>query len=92
MTFKNKNKKEFNFLIEEGHKDKVLVMSDKQISIYNLHGIDFKIGYLHKYIQDAYIENLEDLKNNRTKEFSMKSKSNTVYFQFTDNKTMITQQ
>ena len=38
------------------------------------------------------IENLEDLKNNRTKEFSMKSKSNTVYFQFTDNKTMITQQ
>lgn len=92
MTFKNKNKKEFNFLIEEGHKHKVLVMSDKQISIYNLHGIDFKIGYLHKYIQDAYIENLEDLKNNRTKEFSMKSKSNTVYFQFTDNKTMITQQ
>ena len=38
------------------------------------------------------LSHLEDLKNNRTKEFSMKSKSNTVYFQFTDNKTMITQQ
>lgn len=92
MTFKNENKKEYDFLVDGEHKDKVLVISDKQIATYNLHGVDFSIGYLHKYIQDAYIENLQDLKSKKTKVFSMKSKSNKIYYQFTDNKTMITQQ
>lgn len=91
MTFENKNKKEFDYLTEDGDEDKALIISEKEKSIYNLHGIDFTIGYFHKYITDAYIENLEDLRSNKTKEFSMKSKSNTIYFQFTDNKTMITQ-
>jgi NAD-dependent SIR2 family protein deacetylase len=92
MTFKNKNKKEFAYLTEDSGKDKALIISEKQKSLYNLHGIDFTIGYFHKYIQDAYIENLQDLISNKTKEFSMKSRSNTIYFQFTDNDTMITQQ
>jgi NAD-dependent SIR2 family protein deacetylase len=92
MTFINKNKKEFEYLIEDEGKDKALIISEKHKSIYNLHGIDFTIGYFHKYITDAYIENLQDLISNKTKEFSMKSKSNTIYFQFTDNDTMITQQ
>ena len=92
MTFKNKNKKEFEYLTEDIGKDKALIISEKQKSIYNLHGIDFTIGYLHKYMQDAYIENLKDLLSNKTKEFSMKSRSNTIFFQFTDNETMITQQ
>lgn len=92
MTFINKNKKEFDFLIEDGGKDKALIISEKKKSIYNLHGIDFTIGYFHKYIQDAYIENIQDLISNKTKEFSMKSKSNTIYYQFIDSDTMITQQ
>jgi NAD-dependent SIR2 family protein deacetylase len=91
MTFINKNKKEFDYLTEDGNENKALIISEKEKSIYNLHGIDFTIGYFHKYITDAYIENLEDLRSNKTKEFSMKSKSNTIYFQFTDNETMITQ-
>ncbi len=92
MSFKNRNKDEFNFLIEGKHKDKVIVISEKQKSIYNLHGIDFTLGYLHKFIQDAYIENIDDLKAKKTKVFKMKSTSNIVYYQFTDSKTMITQQ
>jgi NAD-dependent SIR2 family protein deacetylase len=92
MTFINKNKKEFDYLTGDDNEDKALLISEKQKTIYNLHGIDFTIGYFHKYITDAYIENLEDLRSNKTKEFSMKSKSNTIYFQFTDSDTMITQQ
>lgn len=91
MTFKNENKKEYDFLVDGEQTDKVLVISDKQIATYNLHGVDFSIGYLHKYVQDAYIENLQDLKSKKTKVFNMKSKSNKIYYQFTDNKTMITQ-
>ncbi|SEF82618.1 SIR2 family protein [Flavobacterium urumqiense] len=92
MTFENKNKKEFDYLTEEPGKDKALIISEKQKSIYNLHGIDFTIGYFHKYIQDAYIENIQDLISNKTKEFSMKSRSNTIFFQFTDSETMISHQ
>lgn len=89
MTFENDNKEEFDFLLNKGEKETVLVVSEKQKSIYKLHGIDFEIGYLHKYIQNAYIDNLEDLKSQKTKVFSMKSKTNKIYYQFTDNKTMI---
>lgn len=92
MTFKNENKEESDFLIQEGYKDRVLVISEKQNSIYNLHGIDFTIGYLHKYVQDAYIENLQDLKDKKTNVFSLKSTTNKIYYQFTDNDTMIIQQ
>lgn len=92
MTFKTDNEEEFNHIITSGEKEKVLVISEKEKSIYKLHGIDFTIGYLHKYVQDAFIDNLEDLKKDATKEISMKSKSNTLYYQFTDNETMITQQ
>jgi NAD-dependent SIR2 family protein deacetylase len=87
MTFENENEEEFNFLIED--KNKVFVISEKQISNFKLHDIDFNIGYLHKYIKDAYVENSEELKNKKTKIFSMKSKSDTIFYQFTDDKSMI---
>lgn len=92
MTFKNDNKEEFDFLLSKGKKETVLVTSEKQKLQVKLHGIDFTIGYLHKYVQDAFIENYNDLINGVTEEFNMKSKSNSIYLQFTDNDTMITQQ
>lgn len=92
MTFKNDNQEEFDFLTSDEVKEKALVISEKQQSIYHLHGIDFTIGYLHKFLNDAFIDNLDDLKSKLTTEFRMKSKSNTIYYQFTDSKTMITEQ
>lgn len=89
MTFKNNNKEEFNYLIKEENKDKVLIFSDEQISVYNLHGINLSIGYLHKYIKDAYIENLQDLIDKKTEIFDVKSKSNKIYYKFNDNKKLI---
>lgn len=89
MTFKNENKEEFDHIISNGEKDRVLVISDNKKSVFDLHGIDFTIGYLHKYVKDAFVANLEDLKNDSTKEISMKSKSNILYYQFSDNETMI---
>lgn len=90
MTFKNENEEEFKFLIEGSYKNKFLSISEKQKTIINLHNIDFTIGYLHKYIQDGYIENLQALLNKETDIFNMKSKSNKIYVQFSDNKTIIT--
>ncbi|TAF08841.1 MAG: hypothetical protein EAZ75_10155 [Flavobacteriia bacterium] len=92
MTFKNDNKEEFNYLLSKGKNETVLVTSEKQKLQLKLHGINFTIGYLHKYVQDAFIENYNDLINGVTEEFNMKSKSNSIYLQFTDNDTMITQQ
>lgn len=92
MTFKNDNKEEFDFLLSKGKKETVLVTSEKQKLQIKLHGINFTIGYLHKYVQDAFIENYNDLIKGVTEEFNMKSKSNSIYLQFTDNDTMITQQ
>lgn len=92
MTFKNDNKEEFDYLLSKGKNETVLVTSEKQKLQLKLHGINFTIGYLHKYVQDAFIENYNDLINGVTEEFNMKSKSNSIYLQFTDNDTMITQQ
>ena len=90
MTFKNENEEEFKFLVEGSYKNKFLSISEKQKTIINLHNIDFTIGYLHKYIQDGYIENLQALLNKETDIFNMKSKSNKIYVQFSDNKNIIT--
>jgi hypothetical protein len=92
MTFKNDNLEEFNFIINNGENERVLLISENEKSVVNLHGLDFTIGYLQKYVNDAYVDNLEDLKNDVTKEISIKSKSSIVYYQYTDNNTMITHQ
>lgn len=91
ITFSNDNKEEFEHILSMGEKETVLVLTEKEKSTFKLHGIDFTIGYLHKYVKDAYLDNLDDLKRDSSKKISMKSRSNMLYYHFSDDKTMITQ-
>lgn len=91
LTFKNNNKEEFDHITKNEENSSVLIISEGVKTNYTLHGINLTIGYLHKFITDAYIENLEEVKKYPNKKISLKSRSSTLYFQFTDSKTMITE-
>lgn len=88
--FKIENKDNLDYLTKNNGEDKLLVMSGKYPPI-NLHGLQFDIGYLHQMLKDGYIVNIEELNANKTTEIKVKSKTDTVYHQFTDEKSIITQ-
>ena len=92
MTLKNENKEEFEYIINSEKNEKVLVISEGEKTTYNLHGLDFTIGYLHKYVLDGFVDNLEEINKGKTKIINLKSKSQKIYYQFTDSTTMITEQ
>lgn len=89
INFKTSNNDEFEYIINNSVVNQVLIISEKEKSVFNLHGIDFTIGYLHKYINDAFINNLEDLKSGATNEIYIESKSKRIFSQFTDEITII---
>lgn len=61
-----------------------MVVSDKEILKIKLHNIEYCIGYPHQIIKDAYIANKEALKNKKTNEVEIRSKTNKIYYQFSD--------
>ncbi len=71
-------------LTKEDKNDKALVISNKEILKLELHNLEFSIGYPHQIIYDVYIANKEELKNKKNKEVKLKSKTNKIYFQFSD--------
>lgn len=81
--FKIENKGNLDYLTKNNGEDKLLVMSGKYPPI-DLHGLQFDIGYLHQMLKDGYIVNIEELKANKTTEINVKSKTDTVYHQFSD--------
>ncbi len=81
--FKIENKGNLDYLTKNNGEDKLLVMSGKYPPI-DLHGLQFDIGYLHQMLKDGYIVNIEELKANKTTEIKVKSKTDTVYHQFSD--------
>ncbi|MGL2992693.1 SIR2 family NAD-dependent protein deacylase [Flavobacterium sp. TSSA_36] len=86
FTFKNENEAEIENLLEICKDQGVFMVSENNKSTYNLHGFDFEIGYMQQIIEDAFIENAEDLKNNKTNKVSLKSKSNSAQIQFSNEK------
>ena len=86
FTFKNENQAEIENLLEICKDEGVFMVSENNKSTYNLHGLDFEIGYMQQIIEDAFIENAEDLKNSKTNEVSLKSKSNSMQIQFSNEK------
>lgn len=91
IRFTTGSKEDLEHMLHSDGRNKVLVVSDKKKSVIKLYNLDFTIGHLHKYLEDAYVANLDDLKNNLTTEIIIKSESNTINYQFTDSKTMIEQ-
>ncbi|MDL5514592.1 SIR2 family protein [Arenibacter sp. M-2] len=90
FKFKIVNKDKLDYLTKNNGEGKLLVMSGKYPPI-DLHGLQFDIGYLHKMLKDGYIANIEELKANKTTEIKVKSRTNTVYHQFTDGESIISQ-
>lgn len=89
LIFKNENKDEFEYLINFGDEDRVMVMCENVKTIIKLHEIEFDLGYLHRIINDVFIENLEDLKTNKTEQIKLKSKTNSICIHFSDDATML---
>ena len=92
FKLKNDNKEELEYLTKKGMGDKLFAFSEKERTIIDLHNLQFNIGYLHQIIKDGYIVNLEELKANKTTEIDIKSRTNTIYHQFTDNDSIISKQ
>jgi hypothetical protein len=90
-VFKIENKEEFENFIESGDQDRVLIMSESEKTIINLYDIQFDLGYLHRIIEDVFIENLEDLKSRKTSDILLKSKSNSISISFLDSPSLLIQ-
>lgn len=90
LTFKIKDKVEFENLIKSGQEEKVFLVSDNEKTIIELYDLTFNLGYQHRIIKDVFIENLEDLKSNITSEIKLKSRTNSIYIEYLDdvNKSM----
>lgn len=68
------------------------MISENIKSIYSLHGLDFETGYLNQIILDAFIVNKEDLIKNTTNIVELKSKSESIQIQYSDEKDMLLNQ
>lgn len=89
FSFNIDNEDELKHVIENSEKEKVIVMSEKNVSTFELHGLKFNIGYLHKFMMDAFVSNKKALISDKTKTIKIKSKTNTMYYKFSDNASII---
>lgn len=74
--------KEIDDFLNRLEEDIIVVNNSSKELIINLHGIDFNIGTCVWLILDGYVANYKELKERKTKEVIVKSKSNKQYFQF----------
>jgi hypothetical protein len=88
-SFKIEDKDEFDNFIKTGEQDKVLIISDNEKTFIELYENKFDLGYLHTIIYNVFVENLEDLKLNKTSEVILKNKSELIHFQYSDSATLI---
>ena len=66
------------------------MFSENIKSTYCLHGLNFETGYLNQIIEDAYIVNTEDLINNSTNKVEIKSRTDSMQIEFSDEQDMLT--
>lgn len=92
LTFINKNRDEINYLLETCKDKGVFLASENIKSTYSLHGLDFETGYLNQIIVDAFIVNREDLIKNNTNKVELKSRSESMQIQFSDEKDLLLNQ
>ena len=92
LNFINKNRDEIDHLLETCKDKGVFLTSENIKSTYCLHGLDFKTGYLNQIIDDAYIVNTEDLINNITDKVEIKSRTESMEIDFSDEQDMLLKQ
>ncbi|CAM2973078.1 SIR2 family NAD-dependent protein deacylase [Flavobacterium frigoris] len=89
LNLNDYDEKQINNMLKATTNEWVSFYSNQEVSIYNLHSLDFKIGYKHHILQDAYIANKQDVIDQKTTVIELKSKSNSMQIQYSDQKTII---
>lgn len=92
LNFMNENKEERDYILETCKEKGVFLISENIKSTYCLHGLDFETGYLNQIIEDAYIVNTEDLINNITNKVEIKSRTESMQIEFSDEQDMLIKQ
>jgi hypothetical protein len=92
FTLKIDNKEEVNNILESCKDAGALLVSEDIKSSYVLHSLEFEIGYIHKIVDDAYVENRQEVIENRASVINLKSRSNSMTIQFTDEVNIISKQ
>jgi hypothetical protein len=92
LTFINKNRDEIDYILQTCKDKGVFILPENIKSTYHLHGLDFETGYLNQIIADAYIVNAEDLINNITNKVEIKSRTESMEIEFSDEQDMLLKQ
>lgn len=89
LIIKIEDEVEFENLVKNGKEEKVFMASENEKTIIELYDLTFNLGYQHRIIKDVFIENLEDLESNKTSEIKLKSKTNSIYIEYSDNANLL---
>lgn len=92
LTLKDYNQEQIHQMLTSPQDEWGLFYSNPEISSYNLHSLDFKIGFKHHIVMDAYIANKQDILSKKTTIIKLKSKSNSMQIQYSDQKNIISNQ
>lgn len=92
LTLKDYNQEQIHQMLTAPQDEWALFYSNPEISSYNLHSLDFKIGFKHHIVMDAYIANKQDILSKKTTIIKLKSKSNSMQIQYSDQKNIISNQ
>jgi NAD-dependent SIR2 family protein deacetylase len=92
LTLKDYNQEQIHQMLTAPQDEWGLFYSNPEISSYNLHSLDFKIGFKHHIVMDAYIANKQDILSKKTTIIKLKSKSNSMQIQYSDQKNIISNQ
>lgn len=92
LTLKDYNQEQIHQMLTAPQDEWALFYSNSEISSYNLHSLDFKIGFKHHIVMDAYIANKQDILSKKTTIIKLKSKSNSMQIQYSDQKNIISNQ
>lgn len=92
LTLKDYDHEQVQHMLTAPENELALFYSKPEISSYNLHNLDFSIGFKHHIIMDAYIANKQDILSKKTRTIKLKSKSNSMQIQYSDEKNIISNQ
>ena len=86
------DEQEISSMLKANANEWALIYSDPEISCFNLHGLDFNLGFKHHILDDVYIANKRDIIDKKTTIVELRSKSNSMQIQHSNQKNIISNQ
>jgi len=86
------DEQEISSMLKANANEWAFIYSNPEISCFNLHGLDFILGHQHHILDDVYIANRQDIIDKKTTIVELKSKSNSMQIQYSDQKNIISNQ